>query len=96
MAKKAKKLSSDYSGEILEFRESLSTVLSRRICELEAEIGRIKRLSLMFPKEETHALRVVGRIDLTQFNPANKRKRERIKSGGALKVDVSEHTPEKK
>ncbi len=97
MAKKAKKLSSDYSGEILEFRESLSTVLSRRICELEAEIGRIKRLSLMFPKEETHGLRVVGRIDLTQFNPANKRKRrERIKSGGALKVDVSEHLPEKK
>ena len=96
MAKKAKKSSNDYSGEILEFRESLSTVLSGRICELESEIRRIKRLSLMFPKEETHGLRVVGRIDLTQFDPTNKKKRERIKSGAASKVDVSEHTPEKK
>lgn len=96
MAKKAKKSSNDYSGEILEFREVLSTVLSGRICELESEIRRIKRLSLMFPKEETHGLRVVGRIDLTQFDPTNKKKRERIKSGAASKVDVSEHTPEKK
>ena len=50
----------------------------------------------MFPKEETHGLRVVGRIDLTQFDPTKKKKRERIKSGAALKVDVSEHSPEKK
>lgn len=96
MAKKAKKSSNDYSGEILEFRESLSTVLSGRICKLEDEILRIKRLSLMFPKEETHGLRVVGRIDLTQFDPNKPKKRERIKSGGALKVDVTEHSPEKK
>lgn len=92
MAKKAKKSCNDDSGEILEFRESLSTVLFGRLCKLDDEIWRIKRLSLMFPKVEF----VVGHIDLTQFDPTKGKKRERIKSGGALKVDVSEHLPEKK
>ena len=95
MAKKAKKSSNDYSGEILEFRESLSTVLSGRLCKLEDEIWRIKRLSLMFPKRE----RVVEHIDLKQFDPIKRKKRERIKSSEPYSraADVvSEHSPEKK
>ena len=95
----AKKSNNDLSGEILEFRQSLSKVLSRRLSKLEHEIGRIKRLSLMFPKEETHGLRVVGNIDLTQFDPTKGRKRERIKrsapNSGIANV-VSGHSPEKK
>ena len=92
MAKKAKKSSNDDSGDILEFRESLSTVLFGRLCKLDDEIWRIKRLSLMFPKEEF----VVGHIDLTLFDPTKGKKRERIRSGAALKVDVSEQSREKK
>ena len=53
----------------------------------------------MFPKEETHGLRVVGNIDLTQFDPTKGRKRERIKrsapNSGIANV-VSGHSPEKK
>ena len=34
-------------------------------------------------------LRVLGKIDLSQFDPKKSKKRERIKSGGSQKVDVS-------
>ncbi|MBR5404517.1 MAG: translation initiation factor IF-2 [Bacteroidales bacterium] len=44
--------------------------------------------------------KVVGKIDLSQFDPKKAKKRERIKSGGTQKVDVTkvqaEKTPKKK
>jgi len=48
------------------------------------------------PAEESKApFKVVGKIDLTQFDPKKAKKRERIKSGGTQKVDVTKVQAEK-
>ena len=39
--------------------------------------------------QATTQLKVVGKIDLTQFDPKKGKKRERIKGGGSQKVDVT-------
>ena len=40
-------------------------------------------------KPAGNQLKVIGKIDLTQFDPKKKGKRERIKGGGSQKVDVN-------
>ena len=49
--------------------------------------------------EPASQLKVVGKIDLTQFDPKKGKKRERIKGGGSQKVDVTkvqaDKTPKK-
>ena len=48
------------------------------------------------PAEESKApFKVVGKIDLAQFDPKKTKKRERIKSGGTQKVDVTKVQAEK-
>jgi len=48
------------------------------------------------PAEESKApFKVVGKIDLTQFDPKKTKKRERIKSSGSQKVDVTKVQAEK-
>ena len=48
------------------------------------------------PAEESKApFKVVGKIDLAQFDPKKPKKRERIKSGGTQKVDVTKVQAEK-
>ncbi len=52
------------------------------------------------PSKEGAPFKVIGKIDLSQFDPKKAKKRERIKSGGTQKVDVTkvqaEKTPKKK
>ena len=52
------------------------------------------------PSKDGAPFKVVGKIDLSQFDPKKAKKRERIKSGGTQKVDVTkvqaEKTPKKK
>ena len=73
----------DHSDEIRVFRQRLSAALSRRIDTLEYEIGRVGRLSLKLPERPVE---VIGRIDLTQFNPQKNKKRERLKSKSVATV----------
>ena len=40
-------------------------------------------------KSDTPELKVLGKIDLSQFDPKKGKKRERIKAGGSQKVDVT-------
>ena len=52
------------------------------------------------PSKDGAPFKVIGKIDLSQFDPKKAKKRERIKSGGTQKVDVTkvqaEKTPKKK
>ena len=47
------------------------------------------------PSQDGAPFKVVGKIDLSQFDPKKAKKRERIKSGGTQKVDVTKVQAEK-
>jgi translation initiation factor IF-2 len=47
------------------------------------------------PSKDGAPFKVVGKIDLSQFDPKKAKKRERIKSGGTQKVDVTKVQAEK-
>ena len=47
------------------------------------------------PAEAAAPFKVVGKIDLSQFDPKKSKKRERIKAGGSQKVDVTKVQAEK-
>lgn len=110
----------DCTQEILEFRRILSAILWHKLFDLDKELTRIGQI--LNPQEEvdtpvsqptaqeahvsTSDFKVIGRIDLTQFDPKNAKKRERIKSGSTEKVhfpslylspqEASECYPERK
>ena len=74
----ARKKNLDNSSEILEFRKDLSEAISRKLRTLELEVEDVKLVKRLIPDMPSDS--VIGKIDLTQFDPTNVKKRERIKS----------------
>ena len=69
------------------------------VAETESETPEVEEAPAPTPAEaaeESKApFKVLGKIDLSQFDPKKKVKRERIKSGGSQKVDVTKVQAEK-